>query len=70
MIYNIDQPKFAGTDAGLVDYFHENGYVIVRSVASAQEVEHATSLLWEFLHEQTPMRKVGSVLPLECVSKQ
>jgi hypothetical protein len=42
-------PRFEASDPGLADYFSENGYVVVKNVASPEEVEAATELLWEFL---------------------
>lgn len=51
-------PRFDVADkSAFVDYLKANGFVVIRGVASADEVEHAKGLLWKYLQENSYMRK-------------
>lgn len=52
-----ESPRFESDDPALVEYLDEHGYVVIKSVASAEEIETATRLLWKFLKDQIGMMR-------------
>lgn len=52
-----DSPRFDSSDPALVEFLKEFGYVVVKGVASFEEVNEAKELLWQFLEENSPMRQ-------------
>ena len=42
-------PRFDASDCLFLDYLDKNGYVVIKEVASKNEVKMATDLLWQFL---------------------
>lgn len=44
-----ESPRFTADDPDMLRYLQENGYVVVRDVASGADLERARLLLWEFL---------------------
>ena len=44
-----ESPRFDSNDPDLVRYLDEHGYVVIKAVASLEEVSRATDLLWKFL---------------------
>uniref|UniRef100_A0A7S3EZG5 Phytanoyl-CoA dioxygenase n=1 Tax=Haptolina ericina TaxID=156174 RepID=A0A7S3EZG5_9EUKA len=53
-------PRFNATDPAMLAHLEQHGFAIVREVASAAEVAHAKSLLWEFLEEQAGMQRADA----------
>ena len=56
----FEPPKFSVGDPRLVEYLTENGYVVVASVATPDEVTAAKALLWEFLEPACRMKQFDS----------
>lgn len=56
----FEPPKFSVGDPRLVEYLNENGYVVVASVATPDEVTAANALLWEFLEPACRMKQFDS----------
>ena len=50
-------PRFEHDDPEMVNYLHEHGYVVVKSVASHEEVTEARGLLWNFLESSCGMKE-------------
>ncbi len=56
----FEPPKFSVGDPRLVEYLNENGYAVVASVATAEEVAVAQTLLWKFLEPTSHMKQFDS----------
>lgn len=50
-------PRFGADDPRLLSFLDENGYAVVKNVASPSEVAAAKQLLWHFLEENASMRR-------------
>lgn len=53
----VEVPRFEPDDPLMPVYLEEHGYVVVRGVASPEEVQRATNLLWDFLTKTTGMQR-------------
>ena len=47
-------PRFELGDMNAVAHLEEHGFVVFANALSAQEAEHAMSLLWDYLEELGP----------------
>jgi ectoine hydroxylase-related dioxygenase (phytanoyl-CoA dioxygenase family) len=56
-IQTEEVPRFEHDDPNMEKYLEEHGYVVVKSVASAEEVARAKLLLWEFLATACDMKE-------------
>jgi hypothetical protein len=52
-----NSPKFEIDDPQMVEYLNNHGYVVIKSVASREEITTALHLLWEFLEEKCNMKE-------------
>ena len=50
-------PKFEIDDPKMVEYLKDYGYVVIKAVASQEEITTALQLLWEFLEENCSMKE-------------
>lgn len=53
----FEPPRFEANDPLLLAYLQENGYAVVKQVASAEQVNAALDLIWQFLDENTSMKR-------------
>jgi len=60
MVYDFDNPapfvppKFESSDNALADFFNANGYVVIKAVATPEQVEKGISLFWDLVEQQQP----------------
>ncbi|CAM9360576.1 unnamed protein product, partial [Ectocarpus fasciculatus] len=54
-----ESPRFDSDDPDLVRYLDEHGYVVIKAVATPEEVSQATDLLWRFLESDKIGMKRG-----------
>jgi hypothetical protein len=52
-----DSPRFEVGDPHARDYFVENGYVVIKEVASSANIISSNLLFWNFLEKKTKMRR-------------
>ena len=44
-------PRFKAGDQEGIDYLEEHGYVVIANALTADEADHALSLMWDYLEE-------------------
>lgn len=53
----VNVPRFSVGDPNARDYFHENGYVVVKDIATEVEIEYGKLLFWDFAENKAGMKK-------------
>jgi hypothetical protein len=51
----VHSPRFEVGDSKARDYFLENGYVVIKQVASVENITDGNSLFWDFIEKKTDM---------------
>lgn len=54
-VKNIE--KFDINNSNLINYFNENGFVIIKNIATENEINNSTNLFWNFIEENSNMKR-------------
>ena len=50
-------PRFSFDDPAFVEYFYNNGYVVIQGVLSQQDIEDSECRLWDYLERNADMKR-------------